>query len=133
MPQLVVSTFDVPELSAAALVILSAAVRHAYENQRFKLHTVEIDEFCHLAGLPSTTPERFLVLLKEARKALVVVELIDTTSPKRDDLPYSSWPVFNEVRIDGSNFIFEICSHTFEDIVLASLPVSRVVSTTSSR
>lgn len=125
MSQLVVVTFDVPELSAAALCILSAAVRHAYENQPVKLHTMRIDDFCRLAGLPATTTERFFVLLKEASKALVSVETIDTTFPERDDLPFSSWPVFNEVRLDGSKVIFDVCIYTFEEAVLARLPVRK--------
>ena len=122
MSQIIVSTFDVPELSIAALNILNAAVRHAYKNQRVKLHTMKIDELCHLAHLPTIATKRFSVLLKEARKALVVVELIDTSLPERDDLPYSSWPVFNKVRVKDSTVSFEVCSHTFEDVVLASLP-----------
>lgn len=126
MSQLIVVTFDVPELSAAALRILSAAVRHAYENQPVRPHTLRIDDFCRLAGLPpATTTERFLVLLKEASKALVSVETIDTTFPERDDLPFSSWPVFNEVRIDGSKVIFDVCIYTFEEAVLARLPVRK--------
>lgn len=128
MSQILVCTFDVLDLSDAALAILNAAVRHANENQQAKMHTMKIDDFCHLANLSPITTERFLVLLKEVRKALAVVELIDTTSPERDDLPYSSWPVFNEVRIEGSKFTFEVCSHTFAEVVLAGLPKPKRLS-----
>lgn len=116
MSQLVVSTLDVPELSDAALDLLIAAVRHAYENQEVKLHRINIDEFCRLTDLSATTTERFSALLKEARKALLVVEVIDTLLPERDDLPYSSWPIFNIVGTDGSNFIFEVCNDTFGEL-----------------
>jgi hypothetical protein len=127
MSQLLVCAFDVYDLSAAALGILRAAVRYAYENQRTKVHTMRIDDFCRLAGLPVTTTDRFSMLLKEARKGLVVIEVLDTTSLQSDDLPYSSWPVFNEVRIDGSQFTFEVCKYTFAEVVLATLPAAEAI------
>jgi hypothetical protein len=125
MSQLIVSKFDVIDLSIDALRILRAAVRHAYENQRVKTHSFRIDNFCRLAGLPAITTGRFLVLLKEVRKALVVVEVIDTKLRKHDDLPYTSWPVFNKVRIDGPRVIFEVCSDTLADNILAILPTQK--------
>ncbi|BDT58114.1 hypothetical protein MasN3_16080 [Massilia varians] len=128
MTELVVPTFDVAKLSTAALELLRAAVLHARANQCVKLHTMQIDEFCRLAGLPPTTTKRFLTLLKEARKALVIVEVIDTEFPHRDDLPYSSWPVFKESRINGSQIAFEIYNQTLEDSILASLPMSKHLS-----
>jgi hypothetical protein len=122
MPELLVSTFDVSDLSTSAICILSAAVRYAHSNQQIKLHAMRINDFCHLAGMPVITTERFFVLLKEARKALVVVEVIDTSLPQSDGLPYSSWRVFNLARIAGSQFTFEICRYTFAEFVLATLP-----------
>lgn len=134
MSQIIVSRFEVIDLSIDALQILRAAVRHAYENQSVKTHTMRIDIFCHLAGLPSTPTERLLVLLKEVRKALVEIELIDTKLSERDDLPSVSWPVFNEIRIDSSRFIFfEVYSDTLTENIVAILPAPKRTRLVSER
>ena len=133
MSQLIISRFDVIDLSIDALRILRAAVRHAYENQSVRKHTMRIDIFCDLAGLPATTSERFLVLLKEVRKALVEIDLVDTKLRKRDDSPYISWPVFEEVRIQGARVIFEVYSDTLTENILAILPSPKSANVRSER
>ena len=90
MPELIVSTFDVTKLSDAARKLMKTAVRRACVHQNVKKHTVGINEFCRKSGLQPTTSEQFRQWLREARKALVVVEVIDTDFPERDDLPASS-------------------------------------------
>lgn len=123
MPVLVISTFDVPKLSVPALKILKAAVNYAQRNGQTAPHKLSIDEFCSWACLPLLTVEDFSMLLQEASKTLAVVEVVDTSSPDRNDLPYASWPVFSEVGIDGFCFTFEISSRTFDERLLASLPM----------
>jgi hypothetical protein len=113
MPELVVSTFDVTKLSHAARKLMKTAVRRAYAHQDVKKHTVRIDEFCRESGLRPTTSEQFRRWMREARKSLAVVEVIDTDLPNRDDLPYSSWPVFLEIRSNATEVTFEIDSQTF--------------------
>lgn len=122
MSQLIVSRFDVVDLSIDALRILRAAVRHAYENQNVEKHTMRIDIFCHLAGIRTTTSERFLVLLQEARKALVEVVIVDTRSQKGDDSPWGSWPVFKKIGIQDAKVVFEVYGDTLSENILAILP-----------
>jgi hypothetical protein len=125
MPELVVSTFDVSSLSDAALELMKAAVQHAYKNQRVRLHTMKSAEICSLAGLPPMTIDDFHTLLLEACRALVIVEVVDSASPSRDDLPYASWQVFKEVRFCDSDVTFEISNHTLDEMLMASLPLLR--------
>lgn len=121
MAEVVIAEFEIDKLTAPALKLLKAAVTYALENRRVKLHTMSINTLCRLAGLPSFTAQEFSILLQQARRALVVVEVMDTASPDRDDLPYASWPVFNEVRIDGSSVAFEICRRTFDEKLVSTL------------
>jgi hypothetical protein len=122
MPELVISTFDFSQMSIPALRIAKAAVLHASENPQETTHTLNIADFCSGAGLPIIESDDFSRLLKEARKTLAIVEVIDTSSPERDDLPYCSWPVFNRTMIDHSKFTFEICRRSFDERLLATLP-----------
>lgn len=121
MTGLVVSTFVVSGVSAAALDIMKTAVLHAEANRRVRRHRMSIDVFCCRAGLPPLPVELFWSLLREACRALVIVKGIDTSDPTRDDLPYSSWPVFGGVWIDGDEVMFEVSNRTFDSGLLASL------------
>lgn len=123
MPELVVSAFDVSVLSDVALQLMKAAVQHAYRHQREEVHKMQRAELCSLAGLPLMTTEDFYASMLEACKALVVVEVIDSSSPFRDDLPYASWQVFKEVRFSDSCVSFEIGNGTFGEALMASLPL----------
>lgn len=122
MAVIVVSTFEVSGLSAPALDILKAAVLYAQQNRPAQMHTMNVDAFCYLAGLPPTPVEHFWSLLKEACRALLIVEGIDTSDPHREDLPSSSWPVFDGVWIDGCEVMFEVCKRTFTEGLLSDLP-----------
>lgn len=113
MPELVVSTFDVTELSDSARKLMKTVVRHACAHQDVKRHTVGIDEFCRESGLQPITSAQFRHWMREARKSLVVVEVIDTDVPNRDDLPYSSWPVFRGIWSNATEVAFEIDSQIF--------------------
>lgn len=119
--ELIVAKFDVDGLTAPALDVLKAAVTHAHTNLNIRLHNMPIESFCQIAGLPSLSFEEFTAILQEACGALAVVEAVDTESPERDDLPYSSWPVFEKVLVEGSNFIFEINKRTFDETLMANL------------
>jgi len=121
MPELVVSTFDVSVLSDVALQLMKAAVQHAYKHRRSKVHEMQRAELCSLAGLPLMTTEDFHALMLEACKALVV----DSSSPSRDDLPYASWQVFKEVWFSDSRVSFEIGNGTFDETIMAGLPLLR--------
>lgn len=125
MPELVVSTFDVSVLSDVALQLMKAAVQHAYKNQGAKAHDMQGAELCRLAGLPLMTTDDFHALMLEACKALVVVEVIDSSCPSRDDLPYASWQVFKEVRFSDSRVSFEIGNGTFDETLMSSLSLLR--------
>ena len=113
MAELVVSTFDVEKLSDAARKLMRTAVRRARAHQDVRRHIVGIDEFCRESSLQWTTSEQFREWMREARKSLVVVEVIDTDFPERDNLPSSSWQVFRELRSNATEVIFEIDSQTF--------------------
>lgn len=121
MTVLIISKFDVDDLSAPAVEFMKAAVRHAANNRPVKHHSMSIEAFCSLAGLAILTIDEFAMLLKLACKALVLVEAIDTEAPGRDDLPYSSWPIFNEVWIDDGCFTFEVSHRTFDNDLLSTL------------
>lgn len=122
MAEVVISKFEIDGLTAPALDVLRAAVAHAQANPRVRVQKMPIDEFCRLAGLPNMPSDEFSELLREACRALVIVEAVDTDSPDRDDLPYASWPVFSEVGVDGSTVAFAICNHTFDEKLLRLLP-----------
>lgn len=121
MAVLVVNTFEVVKLTPPALRMLKAAVLYAEENRQIQMHRMTIDAFCHLAGLPPLPVKRFWSLLGEACCALAIVEAVDTSAPDRDDLPYSSWPVFETVCIDGCDVMFRVCNETFDDACLVGL------------
>ena len=121
MVMLVVSTFEVSGLTAPALAMLKAAVQYAKENHREDMHKMSIDAFCHLAGLPFLPMEPFRLLLKEACRAVAIVETVDVSAQSSSDLPYSSWPVFDRAGIDGEDVIFQVCKYTFCDELLVAL------------
>lgn len=112
---------------------MKTAVLHAEENRRVRTHKMSIDAFCQMGGLQSTPVEQFLSLLREACRALVMVEGVDTSDPRRDDLPYSSWPVFDGVWIEGNDLMFEICNRSFDSGVLASLPNLKPITSQGHR
>ena len=121
MTILIISTFDVDDLTAPALELMKAAITHAANNRGVKQHSMSIEAFCALAGLVSLTVEEFAALLKLASRAHVQVEAFDTEAPECDDLPYSSWTVFNKVCIDGCLFTFEVEHRTFDEKLLGSI------------
>jgi hypothetical protein len=121
MAELVVRTFDVSSLSAQALSVMKAAVLYAEKNRQARTHTMSIDEFCRLAGLPSFCVDSFQSLLREACGALAIVQAIDTSAPDKDDLPYCSWPVFDRVSLMGCDVTFGICNLSFDEGILACL------------
>ena len=123
MPELVVASFDVAGLSNVARKIMTTAVRRAFAHQEVKKHTMRIDEFCREARLRWTTPKQFRSWIREARKALAVIEVIDTDSPDRDDLPYFSWQVFVELLDNGTEIVFEIDSQTCSDFFAAHFSI----------
>jgi hypothetical protein len=121
MNMLVVSTFEVSGLTSSALSMLKAAVLYAKENRRENFHTMSIDAFCHLAGLPSLAAEPFRLLFREACRAVAIVETVDVSGQNSSDLPYSSWPVFEKAGIDGDDVIFQVCKYTFCDELIVAL------------
>lgn len=122
MAELIIARFDVDELTAPALNVMKAAVTHAETHRGTRSHTVSLDVFCRLAGLPNLCGEECFTILQEACRALVIVEAVDTLSPDRDDLPYASWPVFGKIWVDNSNVSFKVSNHIFHEGLLASLP-----------
>jgi hypothetical protein len=125
MPELVIATFDVSVLSDMAAQLMKAAVQHAYRNQQAKVHDMQRCELCSLAGLPLMAMDDFDALMLEACKALVVVEVIDSSCLSRDNLPYASWQVFKEVWFSDSSVSFEIGNGAFEETLMSSLPLLR--------
>lgn len=130
---LVISKFEVAGMSAAALDVMKTAVLYAAENRRVRTHKMSIVAFCQRGGFQSTPVEQFWSLLREACRAVVIVEGVDTSELGRDDLPYSSWPVFDGVWIDGNDVMFEICNRSFDSGVLASLPNLRPITSQGRR
>lgn len=121
MTELVVRAFDVSKLSPQALSVMKAAVLYAEKNRQVQMHTLSTDEFCRLAGLPIFSVERFWSLLREACAAVAIVEAVDTSAPDKDDLPYRSWPVFDEVWLNGCNITFKVCRLAFDGGIMACL------------
>lgn len=122
MTKMTIFEFKMDGISSPALEVFKAAVMHAQKNRCIRLHTMSITEFCRLAGLPGKSSSDIRMILKEARRVLAVVEVVDTSLPNRDDLPYSSWPVFSKALIDDSSVLFEICHRTFDERLLSRLP-----------
>lgn len=125
MAELVVSTFDVSALSDAALELMKVAVQHAYKNLQVRRHTIKSAELCSLAGLPPMAIDDFQTLLVEVCQALVIVEVIDSAVPSRDDLPYASWQVFEEVQLCEAQVTFKIGNHNRIEMLMARLPLLR--------
>lgn len=121
MAELVTAEFKIAGLTARALNILEAAVIHAQKNRCVRLHTMSIESFCRLASIQTRSDKEFSSLLREASRAVGVIEVIDTVFPHRDDLPYSTWAVFTKVGVAGSNVFFEICECTFDERLQAKL------------
>jgi hypothetical protein len=121
MAEIIIAEFDLGRLTAPALNVLKAAVKHAEENKHIRLHTMPIRVFCSLAELPCLSGEQVRAILKEVRSALAILEVIDTSSPDREDLPCVSWHVFKEANIYKSVVSFEICERTFDERFLENL------------
>lgn len=121
MAEVLIVDFDMDGLTAPSLRFTKAAVRYASYIRGGRLHTIPIKLFCEYAALPNLNVEELYVLLEEARKAVATVEVIDSVVPDRHDLGYMSWPLFKELRIEGSQLLFEIRARTFDDWVLSKL------------
>jgi hypothetical protein len=120
MSEIVVAAVDVDGLSAGAVELMKTAVRYACANKNIMQHTMPVDEFCRLADQFPATTEQFRTLLKEARKAVASIDVIDTVFPDRDDLPSSSWPVFKKIWTNGLQIVFEVDQQTCHDMLRES-------------
>lgn len=121
MAEVIIAEFEVDGISAPALSLMRAAVMHAKAHPSIRYHTIPIEGFCRLAGLPLLSDAQIEALLKEARRGLATWEIIDTIFPDRDDLSSMSWPVFSRSKVDGSCISFEIHELTFDDRLLRKL------------
>ena len=121
MAELVIAEFKVAGLNARALKILEAAVIHAQKNRCVRLHTMSIKAFCGLAGIRIQSEREFSSLLRQASRAVGVIDVIDTVFPNRDDLSFSTWAVFSQVGVADSDVFFAICDLTFDERLLTKL------------
>lgn len=121
MAELIVARFDVDELTEPELNVMKAAVMYAEAHRNKRFHTLSLEVFCRLAGLPNLCGEECFSILQKACRALVIVEAVDTLLPDRDDLPYASWPVFGKILVDNLSVSFEVSNHNFHEGLLASL------------
>lgn len=124
MPEVIISTFDTHRLSHSALKLMKSAVMYAERRRQFSTHTISINEFCKIANLPTLEHLEFIKLVKEACKAIAIVETVDSSSANPDDLPYASWPVFERVEIDKIHFSFKVSCRTFKKSLMEILQES---------
>ncbi|MTD33625.1 hypothetical protein [Paludibacterium denitrificans] len=121
MPEIISLEFDTKGVSSKALQVLKTAVSIALQNRCVTLHHVPIADFCELANLPNTTsPALLSKLLIEARKVLGSVEVTDTDG-EDEDLPWGSWPIFNETYVSNEHISFEISRPMYKQAVHAAL------------
>lgn len=126
MPEIISLEFDTKALSPKALQVLKTAVSIALRNRCVTLHHVPIADFCELANLPNTTsPVLLRKLLSEAAKVLGSVEVTDTDG-ENEDLPWGSWPVFNETYVSDEHISFEISRPMYQQEVHAPLLGRRI-------
>jgi hypothetical protein len=121
MTEIVIVDFDVDELTAPALLVLKAAVKYAQMQGAIQLHSIPIDLFCKYAALPNLNFDELHVLLRQARKAVAVIEIVDSVALGGEELYYASWPVFDELGLKDSFVLFEVCPKTINELVLSSL------------
>jgi hypothetical protein len=121
MAEIIIAKFELDKLSKPACFILKAAVLYAARYNKAQIHEVPLGMFCALAGVPNMSAEKIRVFLNEALRAVAILEVVDTESPDRDDLPYSSWPVFRNVGVSKSTVLFEIRHQTFDERLLVKL------------
>ena len=125
MPEINSLEFDTKALSPAALQVLKTAVSIALRNRCVTLNHVPIADFCELANLPNTTsPALLRKLMSEATKVLGSVEVTDTDG-ENEDLPWGSWPIFNETYVSDEHISFEISHPMYKQEVHAPLLGSR--------
>jgi hypothetical protein len=121
MPVIVIHKFNINRLSIPAQRIMKTAVRHAEQNRQATSHTMSIIDFCNLACITIPTRFDFLKALKEACKATATIESIDPLLLERDDLPFSSWSIFERVAVENDSFSFKISRKTFDRSLLNHL------------
>lgn len=114
MIEIEIAEIDVSPLTVSALKVLKAAALHGFQNADIGKHIVPLDDFCRLAGLPPTSESDMVVLLRNAQKALGIIDTVVLEAPDADDSPYRSWQILKEVHVEDRRVVFEVYKYSFD-------------------
>jgi len=119
MAEVIITEIDVDGLTARSLCVLKAAVKFAEVQKYRRVHSIAVEEFCDLAGLPNLAFDDMRALLNEARRAIASIEIVDTMRPNQEN--FISWAVFDEIVLVRQRISFRICHLTWNDRLLSIL------------
>lgn len=104
-------------ISSQAKAVLNAAIKYAEERKQIRLHSMLIADFCNFSGLDVNTPvPQVIKLMKQARRAIFSVEVVDVTGSKKEEITSGSWPLFSFISITKTHISFEVCCNMLEEI-----------------
>lgn len=96
---------------------MNAAVKYAEESKQTRLHSMLIADFCNFSGLDvNTSVSQVINLMKQARRAILSVEVVDVTGSIKKEVTSGSWPVFSFISITKTHISFEVCCNMWDEI-----------------
>ena len=107
MTQVMVTELDLNGLSAAGFNVLKAALKYACDHTDVKCHEVSLDVFGSLAGIGELSVEEAKLLLREAQRVVVSMEVVDTESRTSQDGQFFSSPMLGLTAVTSSSVVFE--------------------------